>query len=587
MNARRMSGSATLGIFNVLLGVTALVSLSCGGRGNSTPATAQGSGGEGALGGQATAGAPNGTAGSTAGAAACVRSAEDLPDNAFADTNCDGIDGDVAAAIFVAPSGSDSAPGTMTEPVKSINHGIQLAAASFKSVYVCNGTYAESVTLDGQAVSLYGGYDCADGWKRSNTARAEVASPTNRALAIKDVTGKVVIDRIDFAASSATQPGSSSVAAFVVGSGDVTLSHSNLTAGDGAAGIAGDPVPGNYVYTEAELAARTPMTGSGTALGPCSLATPCTLTNPGGDRLAFCGTNCAAATCLSNGATTSGGKGGQGGNLGKNVAATRGQPGVPPGPGAGGSNGPAGSDSAPGANAMLGFGSVDATGYLPTNHGEHGQPGGMGQAGTGGDGDTGYQLSSGDIFFPYYVVGGGGGEGGPGGCGGWGGKGGGGGGASIALLIVDSTVSISNGTYKTGRGGRGGLPSVGGLGAEGTAGALGGSSTCDCDPVRTPSCGSSVCPTARAQSGGKGGPGGKGGDGGPGAGGPSIPLVVTGPAPTSSGITCLPGSGGLGASAPNGAKAVDGLVQDRWFRSAPTTSDGGTDGGTIVDGSIG
>src|SRR4051794_32632547 len=35
--------------------------------------------------------------------------APDAPDLGFADTNCDGIDGDAAGAVWVAPTGSDAA----------------------------------------------------------------------------------------------------------------------------------------------------------------------------------------------------------------------------------------------------------------------------------------------------------------------------------------------------------------------------------------------------------------------------------------------------------------------------------------------
>lgn len=46
----------------------------------------------------------------------------DVPDAAYLDTNGDGIDGDVAKAIFVAPPplGNDANPGTMDQPVSSI-----------------------------------------------------------------------------------------------------------------------------------------------------------------------------------------------------------------------------------------------------------------------------------------------------------------------------------------------------------------------------------------------------------------------------------------------------------------------------------
>src|SRR5690606_12700041 len=52
---------------------------------------------------------------------------EDRPDDNFIDANCDGIDGDIAKAIFVSPWGSDNNPGTMEAPVLTIAQGLRLA----------------------------------------------------------------------------------------------------------------------------------------------------------------------------------------------------------------------------------------------------------------------------------------------------------------------------------------------------------------------------------------------------------------------------------------------------------------------------
>jgi hypothetical protein len=279
---------------------------------------------------------------------------------------------------------------------------------------------------------------------------------------------------------------------------------------------------------------------------------------------------------------TWGGTGGDGGNIMSALDRTAGEAGNPAGPVASG-NGQPGNDSPPGAPAALGFGSVDRNGYSPANHGTDGGPGGMGQAGGGGDGLASYVVTfqSGDIIGTtnYYVVGGGGGSGGSAGCGGWGGKGGGGGGASIAMLVVDSTVTLSGGKYRTGRGGPGALGSTGGLGGDGYPGAAGGLSTCDCTPQVTPGCGNTVCPRVRAQPGGKGGKGGQGGDGGPGGGGPSIPLVVSGPQPTTFALDFDPGPGGAGGIAAQDARGATGESMDSKVigSPSPSTADAGTD----------
>lgn len=93
--------------------------------------------------------------------------AVDRPDLSFEDTNCDGIDGDAARSIFVAVTGSDNATGTELNPVRTIQKGIDLAAATQlpKDVLIAGGTYNESIVLK-SGVSLYGGYTPIT-WQRS------------------------------------------------------------------------------------------------------------------------------------------------------------------------------------------------------------------------------------------------------------------------------------------------------------------------------------------------------------------------------------------------------------------------------------
>ena len=47
--------------------------------------------------------------------------------NTFADSNCDGIDGQVMTGTFVSPAGNDGNPGTMAMPVLTIAHAIMIA----------------------------------------------------------------------------------------------------------------------------------------------------------------------------------------------------------------------------------------------------------------------------------------------------------------------------------------------------------------------------------------------------------------------------------------------------------------------------
>ncbi len=100
--------------------------------------------------------------------------ATDTPDMAFEDTNCDGVDGDLAKAVFVAPTGSDSNSGTLASPKKTINAAIIVATAASKDVYVGGGTYPESLGLV-SGVSIYGGYVAAPGRASLTRRRSSVA----------------------------------------------------------------------------------------------------------------------------------------------------------------------------------------------------------------------------------------------------------------------------------------------------------------------------------------------------------------------------------------------------------------------------
>ncbi len=57
--------------------------------------------------------------------------------------------------VFVSTLGNDLNPGTLSQPVKRIQRGIELATEVGKSVFVATGTYEGSVVT---TVSLYGGY---------------------------------------------------------------------------------------------------------------------------------------------------------------------------------------------------------------------------------------------------------------------------------------------------------------------------------------------------------------------------------------------------------------------------------------------
>lgn len=87
--------------------------------------------------------------------------APDKPDfPGYLDSNCDGVDGDLLLAYWVATDGNDANPGTIDQPFLTIQHAIDVAKsdlADVKDVYVVGGVYNEDATLV-EGVGLYGGY---------------------------------------------------------------------------------------------------------------------------------------------------------------------------------------------------------------------------------------------------------------------------------------------------------------------------------------------------------------------------------------------------------------------------------------------
>lgn len=526
----------------------------CGSSGQAGETAVLGSGGE--AGAQAEPMAP-----------ACVPQGKtDLPDDMFVDSNCDGIDGDKSAAIFVSPNGNDNATGRFGAPVKSLSKGVALAASSGKAVYACIADYAENVVIDTKAVSIFGGYDCSD-WSRGN-ARGTVKPASGIALTIQNTTG-VTVDRMVFEAADATDPGSSSIAVQIARSNRVSLSHLELRAGDGAAGLAGGAV------SAVTKRARTGADGAaGDYCNAALLDYKCTVkASNGGDG--------PASTC--GGVTVYGGTGGAGAPYpsGKPVLGYAGAPGKKR-YGAAGANG---TDGEAGSAAALGFGTVSEAGYTPSNSGTDGSDGAVGQSGGGGNGGYSchYESASLDqladciagVGQDSFFYGSGGGQGGYGGCGGLAGHGGGGGGASIALLSINSVIALSWSSLSTGKGGDGGAPSDGVDGQRGGAGGKAGQPS--------PSALGTYTSLTTGEDGGPGGDGGRGGPGGPGGGGPSVTIVALGAAPTTQAVTFTPGAGGTGAPGLAGKDGASGESKELEV-IASSSSDGGIDSSAGASG---
>ena len=427
----------------------------------------------------------------------CVKNPnEDLPDDQGLDTDCDGLDGNAALAVFVRADGGDDANlGTMESPVKTITKGLALAQQQQKhGVYVSSGTYNESVTLvDG--IGVYGGYDANNKWVRLKT-NVSVINGGPTAVTANNLKLETHLDWMTIrsapgaAGTAANRAGGSSYGVFVTNStGPVHLRGDTIVAGNGGNGAAG-------------------ANGATVTTGPA--------TNPGGN-----GSNGAAGVSNSSnggfagvaGPSLCGRTGGTGG------AGSRGGDGGPgtdgasnPGSGGGGGSksgicfqgangGGAGRNGAAGANGTVGVqaapaGTATAGGFVPASGG-NGVSGVTASAG-GGGGAGGGGVST---LFCNSDTGGGGGGGGAGGCGGNAGLGGGGGGASVGVYSYMSSVVVFGTGISTGQGGDGGQGGNGSAGSQGGAGGLGGAGADD------------------AAGGGAGGAGGKGGDAGAGSGG--------------------------------------------------------------------
>jgi hypothetical protein len=478
----------------------------------------------------------------------------DEPDEEFVDANCDGIDGDVKHAVFVSPDGFDSDDGGIKTPVQSIGQALELAKDGGLAVYVCNGTYRENVVVD-TPVSIYGGYDCTRGWKRTKDV-AVLQAGAGLPLLVKNVDGKVRLERLAFRAPAGVGPGQSSQAAAIVGSSDVTLDQVELKTGNGTAGMSG---------VNGANASSSPPKAS--AQGMSTSTVDCYAPGVGGtpdypcDRYATGGYSATMTQSCAAGFQMRGGRGGAGGN----AWLAKGKPGCmlrisdtgddgllgqyQTGDGnwhdvTAASSGAPGAEGADGAAPVFGVGSIVEGVYSATNRGADGAPGHPGWPGKGGAG--GYSAGhNGDVCASDYRVGSGGGQGGLGGCGGGRATGGGAGGGAVALVITNSSVKIANARFVIGDGGDGGDGAPGGAPQLGASGAAGGNAQ------------STVYQGKQGQAGGNGG---AGGDGAPGGGGPAIAVLYTGAIPEVTDAVYEIGAPGVGGQAFSGSSGPTGAT---------------------------
>ncbi|MCA9537878.1 MAG: terpene cyclase/mutase family protein, partial [Myxococcales bacterium] len=166
----------------------------------------------------------------------------DLPDDGFADTNCDGIDGTIGNAIFLAPApiGNDGNNGTMNAPVATFNRAMNLAQGSNPPKYVlaAEGIYDGTLTMR-SGVSIYGGYRPDAGWRRDATYETIVNGGTRGVIA-QNLNAATRLDRVTVYSASNAAVGGSSYGIFIADSGNfLTVNRGKVIAGDGGSGSLG------------------------------------------------------------------------------------------------------------------------------------------------------------------------------------------------------------------------------------------------------------------------------------------------------------------------------------------------------------
>jgi hypothetical protein len=488
------------------------------------------------------------------------------------DPNCTGVPSDTTNFIFVTSTGSDTDPGTLVHPMRTIDAAIARGASENKDVLVARGIYTGVVHLSA-GVSVYGGYspDFSDRDLTLYTVQIERPDqPGQPALVCDHVTGTSRFDGFTVVGSDAATAGEGSTAVLLDGCGsNVTLSNVTVLAGRAMDGARGTDSSANLAPwgltsltqldgangtdgTDAAIADFCPPlaggvggthscprqdvsggNGGGAACPPpntCRFGSPCgnggcTDFTSGGT----CNISAARAIAVPNPAPTDG-RGvspGVAGDLTFNAPTDRGvcnfcddNPTLP-------RTGVIGADGATGVDGGGGLGCaggaiVDASGVVHGGAGGDGTSGSDGSGGGGGSAGSGYMVSAGTMGGGMTNCvdqsGGSGAGGGSGGCGAPGATGGGGAGWSVGVLV--RTSGASGPTFMmvrivTASGGRGG---DGGVGADGGAAGIGGNG----------GTGAFWCARTGGR-GGDGGHGGRGGGGGGGCGGDSHGVLISTP----------------------------------------------------------
>jgi hypothetical protein len=472
------------------------------------------------------------------------------------DADCDGTPDDTTDFVYVTATGSDTNPGSLAQPLRTVQAALARGRAEGKDVLVSRGIYEGPFDLVA-GVSLFGGYS-PDFRDRDlelypvllERADGEGGAPVLRCSGVRVPTR---IEGFTIQASDAARAGVGSTAVTVDGCGpEVTLAALTVIAGRGASGLAGDDSSTNLA--DWGLASLTDLDGrSGTEGNAGTSGEFCAPISAGGGGAHRCravdvsggrggdarcpgsictnGRACGNAGCTDFTAggvcdiesairvaepnpSAEAGRGpnpGSAGELSYNAPTNRGvcnfcddNPTLLRDGGNGG-DGVEGTDGG-GGGGCRDVPVFDAEGRLSAGRGGNGTPGADGSGGGGGTAGGGYEVIGGTAGECTDRAGGSGGGGGSGGCGAPGADGGGGGGESIGIVVrlgaLDRGPVFDRVRVVTSTGGDGGDGGIGAAGGSAGSGAPGGVGRFWC-----------------ARTGGRGGDGGRGGAGGGGGGG--------------------------------------------------------------------
>lgn len=412
--------------------------------------------------------------------------------------------------VFVAKDGAAQNPGTRKSPLASITEAIAKAKADKKSVFVCEGTYEETLEI-ANGVSIIGGFDCSGSeWKQTNK-KSVLDSASSPAIHADKISTPTRIDGFDVKVPDATTPSGSSIAVIVLDSNALTFANGTITAGAGMKGD--DGVEGEQLSFSQTFA---PQVGQG-----WGTTTPDqTVQRAGG---AGRHGNCVGPTKTFY---VNGGSGASSGLWQRDATnvpwyvLTLLTPRVDVGP----------SPIAPTSNGTNGLssqgGTFGADGFV-AGDGTAGTSGSVGRSGAGG----GAMPPPRDSQLAIRSWGYSGAGGGAGGCPGQAGTAGKGGGASVAVLALQSPLRLESMNLVAGAGGAAGRGTLGSNETDGTPGANDGG----------------FAVTLASSSPGE--RGGRAGVSGNGAGGPSIAIAHQGGAPVLTQSKTEPGAGGAGVEA--------------------------------------